>query len=323
MNTGSITNLYEVIDPGAMHVHAPTKVVMLCGGAYDITDHVDGVKRPASSFRDAFYRSAAQPPFSKFRIVVPDDIVFGAPTGPYDQLLHFERDLAQLCEVVILFTESPGSFAELGAFSMVSEIAQRLLVFIDSKNYGDRSFIKLGPIVSLQLGQSRHSVFVMPLDELRIRSIQNVSDLDIDTFKAVIESPFLVRVQEVPTPSTFNSSFQGHMAKLVAGLIHHFGALTADEVMEGLAVLGLGRSLIEVRQLLFCLSIVGWVIEDPRGFETYYAASTDNAPFSFKVRAGSSNPSRKTWRYEIRDYWRQNDPQRFAAIASAASESLK
>jgi len=304
-------------------VHAPTKVVMLCGGEYHIADNVKGKKRPATSFRDAFYRAASQSPFSKYRIVVPDDIVFGAPTGPYDQLLHFERDLAQLCEVVILFTESPGSFAELGAFSMVSEIAQRLLVFIDSKNYGDRSFIKLGPIVSLQLGQGRHSVFVLPLDEMKIQSVRHVADLDIDTFRTVIEVPFSARVQEVPTPSTFNPDFQGHMAKLVAGLVHHFGALTAEELVEGLSLLGLTRSLGEVKQLLFCLSIVGWVIEDPRGFETYYAASTDNAPFSFKVKEGSPNPMRRNWRYEIRDYWRQNDPQRFAAIASAAAESLK
>lgn len=306
-----------------MRVHAPTKVVLLCGGQYFVNDNDNGVKRKAASMRDAFYRLSPFEPFSKYRIVIPDDISFAPPAGPYEQLLHFERDLAQLCDLVLLFTESPGSFAELGAFAMVPEIAPRLLVLIDGKNYSDSSFIKLGPVRSLQLDHGKNSVFVIPLDQLGIPSIRDIGDANISEFKNLIEQPFKTRANEVSTPTTFNPTIPGHMAKLIAGVIHHYGALTADEIMAGLARLGLAIDAPLVEQLLFCLNEVGWVFSETRGFETYHAASTDNSPLSFSVKTGAANPSRSLWRAELREYWRTNDTQRFRAISRGAAETLR
>lgn len=323
MNTGTVPNLFDLIDPGAMRVHAPTKVVLLCGGKYFVSDNDNGVKRKAASMRDAFYRLSPFEPFSKYRIVIPDDISFAPPTGPYEQLLHFERDLAQLCELVLLFTESPGSFAELGAFAMVPEIAPRLLVLIDGKNYADSSFIKLGPVRSLQVAHGKNSVFVIPLDQLGIPSIRDIGDADIGEFKGIIEQPFKMRADEVPTPTKFNPAVPGHMAKLIAGLIHHYGALTSDEIVAGALQLELVIDVPSVEKLLFCLNEVGWVFSETRGFETYHAASTDNSPLSFSVKAGAANPSRSSWRAELREYWRSNDPQRFRAISRGAAETLR
>jgi hypothetical protein len=61
--------------------------------------------------------------------------------------LQMEAELAELANVVIIIAESPGTFAELGAFSLSSALRPKLLPIIDAKyrTHTD-SFIATGPL---------------------------------------------------------------------------------------------------------------------------------------------------------------------------------
>ena len=72
------------------------------------------------------------PPFSRYLTILAEDLNAFFPEGEYKDILKFETDIAQICDLIILFSESYGSAAELGAFSMIEEIARRLLVGICS-----------------------------------------------------------------------------------------------------------------------------------------------------------------------------------------------
>lgn len=61
-------------------------------------------------------------------------------------LLTYEHYLAESCDSVILFSESLGTAAELGAFSLNDDLVKKLIVIIDSKYEGDDSFINNGPV---------------------------------------------------------------------------------------------------------------------------------------------------------------------------------
>lgn len=58
---------------------------------------------------------------------------------------RFERTIAETVDSVLIFPESPGSFAELGYFSAHESIAKKTLVAIDI-NHQNNSFINLGPV---------------------------------------------------------------------------------------------------------------------------------------------------------------------------------
>lgn len=45
-----------------------------------------------------------------------------------NSLLSLEQQLAEAVDLIILIPESPGSFAELGAFSTRKELAEKMLV---------------------------------------------------------------------------------------------------------------------------------------------------------------------------------------------------
>jgi hypothetical protein len=60
-------------------------------------------------------------------------------------LSQFEKLIADTVDSVLLFPESPGSFAELGYFSAFDDIADKSLVAVKEKHQG-ASFLILGPI---------------------------------------------------------------------------------------------------------------------------------------------------------------------------------
>lgn len=60
--------------------------------------------------------------------------------------LEMESELAKLADIVIVIVESPGTFAELGAFSLSSELRAKMLPILDSQYADQDSFIVTGPV---------------------------------------------------------------------------------------------------------------------------------------------------------------------------------
>ena len=60
--------------------------------------------------------------------------------------LKMEADLAALADLVIIIVESPGTFAELGAFSLSDPLRKKLLPIVDEQYKHAQSFISTGPL---------------------------------------------------------------------------------------------------------------------------------------------------------------------------------
>jgi hypothetical protein len=65
---------------------------------------------------------------------------------PNRSALEMESDLALLADLVIIIVESPGTFAELGAFSLVAPLRKKLLPIVDTEYKDQPSFISTGPL---------------------------------------------------------------------------------------------------------------------------------------------------------------------------------
>ena len=102
--------------------------------------------------RDAFLKKMTNPARDRYSLLLAEDITRKNKFSSfYDNILLFETDFAQLTELVLLFCESEGSFAELGAFAIIDEIAARLLVVIREKYWEIDSFITQGPSKPLKI----------------------------------------------------------------------------------------------------------------------------------------------------------------------------
>ncbi|HEX9670808.1 MAG TPA: retron St85 family effector protein [Thermoanaerobaculia bacterium] len=60
--------------------------------------------------------------------------------------LKMEADLALLADLVVIIVESPGTFTELGAFSLSDPLRAKLLAIVDRAYEDDESFVTTGPL---------------------------------------------------------------------------------------------------------------------------------------------------------------------------------
>jgi len=73
-----------------------------------------------------------------------DYLTSGTPI--FSNIAIFEGLIAKIADCVVLFSESPGSFAELGYFAQAKGIKNKLLVVLDQQYQTPDSFLTIGPI---------------------------------------------------------------------------------------------------------------------------------------------------------------------------------
>jgi hypothetical protein len=111
------------------------RIIFICGK--DKTD-TESYRYRVSSFLEKF---------SHYQLAFPEDLFEDLLEGQANHsLLALETQLANAVDLIILIPESPGSFAELGAFTMLPELAKKMLVLRQGRYKSDKSFINHGPI---------------------------------------------------------------------------------------------------------------------------------------------------------------------------------
>lgn len=112
-----------------------TKVtVFLCGG------EVSNQKNARSKMALIFSK------YPRYELLYPEDLFDDLLAGQgQHSLLKLENILADSVDAIVLFPESPGSFAELGAFSNTLDLAKKMVVVANNKFKSDKSFINYGP----------------------------------------------------------------------------------------------------------------------------------------------------------------------------------
>jgi hypothetical protein len=102
--------LYDDLNFDGVRVFRPSKFMFLCGG------YISGDKSAkAKNLRDYLFR--VKQIATKYDIVLAEKATQLFRDSEYDDLISFEEDVARIAAVVLVIAESPGSLAELGAFT--------------------------------------------------------------------------------------------------------------------------------------------------------------------------------------------------------------
>ncbi|SCB18744.1 hypothetical protein GA0061103_2610 [Rhizobium multihospitium] len=300
----------ELIDPAKIRVYQPTRIIFICGGKTDAT------ATPPLSLRDAFMRVAYSSDFEKYQPMLAEELNAFFPKGDYKDFLSLESDIAQISTLVLLFSESFGSAAELGAFAMVQEISHKLLVVMDDKRYGEDSFIKLGPIRAIENANGDSAICVVNRADLGVADIADLKNLDTGFFSKLVKDAISQREKKIPEHSSFNAAYSGHMIKLIVGLIQWYGALTLEEIETALYCLDASSKPERISDYLLCAEFAKWIVPHKRGVQTFFVARpTENVAVQFYPRPGKKMLTRMRWQAEIRTYWKDHDELRFRSIS--------
>ncbi|MHC6156241.1 retron St85 family effector protein [Bradyrhizobium elkanii] len=298
------------LDAEKIHVQAPSSIIFLCGG-----QRSDISEPTPLSLRDAFLKILDNPILRHRDLIqaedITEDFLFFAK---YEDILEFETDFAQIVELIILFCESEGSLAELGAFAMISEIASRLFVVVREKHWQVPSFIKLGPLRLIEKRYGRESIYVIEDTSVGIRG-GSFEHVDKDALKSLLLAPLSIRLEKPREPSTFDPTRSGHVIKLIVGIVQEYGALSIDEISNVLQAFNVPRGTTEINRYLLCAKAAGWIKEVSKGLNDYFVAvatNLDAATLFVKDTAKVKNKARR--RLLIRDHWKANDTLRHNAI---------
>lgn len=153
------------------------KFVFLCGAAYSQCGY-DNTNR---GIADKYLRRKSDDVF----IVLSEKLWEDSFDSNID-LLTFEEFLAEVSDSIILFVESPGSFCELGAFAYAEKLfSDKLIIVIDEKYKGDKSFIITGPTAKALKDGAK--VIYAPLDGTGLLSsydLRSALDEKVQDFKS-------------------------------------------------------------------------------------------------------------------------------------------
>ena len=301
----------EDLDAQKIHVHVPTHVIFLCGGPIsNISEKIP------KSLRDAFYKILDNPVLKTRELLLAEDVTtrFDALNN-YRNILELETDLAQIVELIVLFCESEGSLAELGAFAATNEIAKRLFVIVREKHWEQPSFIKLGPLRLIETEYGRDSIYVIDGEDVGMQG-ESASTVNLETLKNRLTDPLTVRLRKSREPTTFDPSRSGHVIKLVVALIQEYGALQVTEISSLLQFLNVsGTTEEKIKGYLFCAENVGWLKKVAKGSVDYFVAKAAEDAANIHAKPSAKERNRTRRRLLIREYWKKHDEQRFRAIS--------
>jgi hypothetical protein len=154
----------------------------------------------------------------------------------FPDLLELEDCLAHLADVTVLFVESPGSIAELGAFATSAVLRPHTLAVLNNSYGSGQSFITDGPVRKIK-NENADLVHYYTWDPKALNSAATKKE-----FKEMTKdlSDFLEARDELqPRQVRFDSSLPGHVLLLIADLIRIPGVATKTEISECLSNIGI------------------------------------------------------------------------------------
>ena len=279
MTLKTIDSFISTVDPHKATVVSFPEFIAIFGGAIRLKKS----RAKPKSNRDAFYKWILEHRDDlKELLLIPENYNDWSDFAIYSDLLLFEKDLGLLTSAVVIFLESPGSIAELGAFSQIDILSKRLMVVVKNEYHPTKSFISLGPIRSIQDSQKHaHSVCVIP---------------DAKPEQLISQIPAIVEMLDQKRKRTRNKESrknrdQQHQILLILDFINLFLVVQKSELKQLASHFGAKLSLSRLNQLLFllektelitCKHSFGGQYYLPRKFKKYIDYTSKTGSTSFK-----------------------------------------
>jgi predicted transcriptional regulator len=285
--------------------------ILLCGGKYDAGN------TNSLSARDQLLKYL---PIQNSRlcnnIELAEDINDWWRDGTYSDLITFEQDIAELAGLIVIFLESAGAIAELGAFSQVKSIQQKLLVFVDTEHKNQESFISLGPIAFLKhfFPDSVRAYKWIDHNSDKANALDTLLMEDcIDEIAEDIHTSYADKDHE----AVFVPTNVRHQMLLVCDVLDLMLALTPSEIVDILSYFKANVSKDRVEQYLFILTKFGFIELVERG-RRYYISKSGKDFMRYKSRNPGVPIDRLRIKNDMRDLYSSSpsEEKRLRAIRS-------
>ena len=290
--------------------------IFLCGGP------ISNEQGKFLSCRDIFY-SFINKNSCSFRenIIRAEEVFKYFEHSDYQDLLRFESDLAELSSLTVLFSESPGSIAELGSFVVLNTIQERLLVVMHQDDAYQESFIWRGPALFLKnLAKSNGKENPITIYNWQKKKDDN-GYFNTEDFSDAIDLAETIEaiISKRPKTVSFREDQLGHIMLLIICFLKIVQIATFDEIVFILKGLGIKKltKLKTVKQYLSLLKSLGLIVLKPYGNYVFYLSAPQSDWFSWGYDTKTAKiRDDDHWATQFIEFYKDNQKEKVRALRS-------
>ena len=235
-------DLLKGLDPSACRVeYSKTPIVLLCGGQVKCKVAPDGPDPTVSSLRHAITRL-----HTDYEVFRPEEIDSWQSDAIFKDLMRFELELAAVCSLIIIILESEGAIAELGAFSQVPELGEKIIAVCPEKFKNANSFINFGILR-----------FIAANNDSNVKSYPWTPNQNpfivCDELVADVAADIQEELDKLPKTESLKVNRHSHILVLICEFLRLFSALKESEIAQYLKIFGADVTVDSLRGKLFLL----------------------------------------------------------------------
>lgn len=186
--------------------------------------------------------------------------------------------------MVLVIVESPGSFAELGAFAMNNTIRTSLRVIVQTKFVDAESFIRFGPIQKVR-NEDVDSVAFYPWETNKGGGVVASS---VREHYSNIRTFISDGIDAAPNSRTFDTEYEVKKFFVIYWILYHSYACSLNVLHWAVTKIYPDMTLSQLKNCLYCLKTVGWTSRETYSSKDYYFALSSADPLSYNVPKGKS-----------------------------------
>lgn len=263
MAVSEVELIKSTISPEECSVEALPGLLAIFGGSLSSVQEITSGTAP-KSFRDMYVQWLDKnDPKIRSMVLMPENYEDWNNFNVYSDLLLFEADLGYITSAIVIFLEAPGSIAELGAFSQIESLKDRLVIVVIDDRHPKKSFISLGPLRQLE-EKDKDSVCVIPA----IHPTELLNDID------VVNAAILKKMEGNKTKRAFNPNEIQHQFALAIDLISFIEVATFTDLKQLFEFFRVAVNDHRIQQILFTLEKSGLVQKRRYGGNSFYGPLT-------------------------------------------------
>ena len=205
----------------------------------------------------------------------------------YTDLISFEEDIAKISTMVLVIVESPGSFAEVGAFSANDTIRKSLTILMQEKYAEGESFIRFGPVERIKKDDPDRVAFF----PWRLNGKNSIIKSSARSHVADIIRFINNQVTRIPTEQKFINNSDIQIFIVLYWIIHTSMAISISKLtlyfdnIHNFNPQFREVDPIEIRKALYCMKLAGWIESIHYSNIDYYCCTNDIDPFRYKFKS--------------------------------------
>ena len=272
--------LSEDLNPSSCRLIDRPQTLWVFGGPRHKVEE-ERLANPAS-LRDFFLAKVKEqfPPYKWAKgVTYPENFQDWYALSGYSDLHEFERDACFIARGVIVFLESEGALAEIGALAIDESLAERVFLVLHEKYHRNISYLWLGPITRIKNSKGQICVIGTEpnkkMDEVEyISIIDHINDWDNSLDKGEI----------------INHRNPGHVILLIADLINILLVSKDSDLLNIVPVFGIKIDQTQLRKYTSLLNFFDLITIKERGTEVFYTFNRKNQKDWINYQAKRDKP---------------------------------